>query len=60
MQKLDELMKERGKSVTDLADLLSESYTVAWNKKDGRTKLSNLEKKVIAKWLGVTEKELEV
>lgn len=59
MRKLDELMKERGKTVNDLADLLDESYTVAWNKKDGRTKISNLEKKVIAEWLGVSEKELE-
>lgn len=59
MQKLDELMRARGKTVNDLADLLDESYTVAWNKKAGRTEISNLEKKVIAKWLGVSEKELE-
>lgn len=59
MQKLDELMRARGKTVNDLADLLDESYTVAWNKKSGRTEISNLERKVIAKWLGVSEKELE-
>lgn len=60
MQKLDELMREKGKTVTDLAEFLGETYTVAWNKKSGRTDLTNLEKKVIAKWLGVKEKELEV
>ncbi len=59
MQKLDELMKERGKTVSDLADLLGETYTVAWNKRDGRTKLKPLERRVIAEWLGVSEKEME-
>ena len=60
MQKLDELMREKGKTVNDLAEFLGETYNVAWNKKSGRTDLTNLERKVIAKWLGVKEKELEV
>lgn len=60
MQKLDELMREKGKTVSDLAEFLGETYNVAWNKKAGRTDLTNLERKVIAKWLGVKEKDLEV
>lgn len=53
-------MREKGKTVNDLAEFLGETYNVAWNKKSGRTDLTNLERKVIAKWLGVKEKELEV
>lgn len=59
MQKLDELMREKGKTVNELADVLGESYMIAWNKKNGRTKLRTLDKKVIAEWLGVSERELE-
>lgn len=60
MQKLDELMKERGKSTKDLEKFLDTTYTIAWNKKRGRTELTNFERKAIAVWLGVNEKELEV
>lgn len=59
MQKLDDLMKERGKSTKDLVEFLDTTYTIAWNKKSGRTELTNFERKAIAKWLGVSEKELE-
>lgn len=59
MRKLDELMEKQGKTVNDLADALGESYMVAWNKLNGRTKLKNADKIVIAMWLGVSEKELE-
>lgn len=59
MRKLDELMEKQGKTVNDLADALGESYMVAWNKLNGRTKLKNTDKIVIAMWLGVSEKELE-
>ena len=52
-------MREKGKTVNELADILGESYTIAWNKKKGRTKLRTLDKKVIAEWLGVNERELE-
>lgn len=59
MRKLDELMEKQGKTVNDLADALGESYMVAWNKLNGRTKLKNTDKIVIAMWLGISEKELE-
>lgn len=64
MQKLDELMREKGKSVKALELFLKEydhkmNYNKAWNRINGRTELNSYEKKVIAKWLGVSEKELE-
>lgn len=58
-------MREKGKTVKDLELFLTQydkkmNYNRAWNRINGRTELNSYEKKVIAKWLGVTEKELEV
>ena len=59
MQKLDELMRERGVSIHDLEVFLNVSYDAAWRRAKGKTKLSNLEEKNIAEWLGVSEGELK-
>ena len=59
MPKLGELMKEKGFKTKNLQRLLGTSYMVAWNKMNGRTETSPLEKKVIAEWLGVNESELK-
>ena len=52
-------MKEKGFKTKNLQRLLGTSYMVAWNKMNGRTETSPLEKKVIAEWLGVSENELK-